>query len=98
MNEFHEAKLLAEELEAKGPHTFFEEHEILDLEYTVDPSLGFRGASALITCGGPNVLINSYTGSVEIFWGYEETIWYLSADCKAAVEDYFREMYQEIAP
>lgn len=60
MSEFTEVKRLADELEAKGPETFFEDHEILDLEYTVDPSLRFRGASAMITCGGPTILIDSY--------------------------------------
>lgn len=97
MNEFHEVKAISDELEANGPYTFFEENDIYDLEYTVDNQMHFRGARVMIACGGPNIFIDTRKGSVELYWGYEETFWYLSSGCKTAVETYFEELYQSIS-
>lgn len=94
MNEFHEVKTISDELEAKGPYTFFEENDIYDLEYTVDNQMHFRGARVMIACGGPNIYINSRSGSVDLYWWEDEEHWYLSPDCKTAVQNYFEELYQ----
>ena len=98
MSEFSEVKRLAEELEAKGPNKFFEDHEPLDIEFNVDYELRYRGASVMICCGGPTILIESDIGAVERYGEDGETMWFLSPNCKAAVEDYFHEIFQEIAP
>ena len=87
---------IAEHLEATDPYTFFEKQDIYDLEFTVDANLDFKSGKAMIACGGPNIFINS-CGSVDLYWCSEEAHWYLSSDCKSAVEDYFEEMYQTIS-
>lgn len=85
---------VADELERKGAYAFFEDDEIFDIEYSIDARLDFRGARAMIACGGPNVYIDSKAGAVDLYWGSDEAHWYLSADCKKDVDSYFEEMYQ----
>ena len=90
-------KRIADELEEKGVYCFFEDEDIYDIEFSVDSNLQFRSARVMIACGGPNIYINSRSGSVDLYWWEDEEHWYLSSDCKSAVENYFREMYQSIS-
>lgn len=87
---------IAEQLEEKGVYDFFEEQDIYDIEYTIDSNFEFKSARVMIACGGPNIFVNSRSGSVDLYWWTEEAHWYLNTDCKTAVEDYFEEMYQII--
>ena len=65
-----------------------------DIEFSVDSNLQFRSARVMIACGGPNIYINSRSGSVDLYWWEDEEHWYLSPDCKTAVQNYFEELYQ----
>ena len=88
---------VANELEERGVYAFFNSedgNDIYDIEYSVNGRLDFRGARAMIACGGPNVYIDSKAGAVDLYWGADEAHWYLSADCRAEVNEYFEEMYQ----
>jgi hypothetical protein len=54
------------------PEDWHGEHEMLDIEYTVDSNGTLLGARMLMTFGGPNIYINTRTGEVEGYWGTDK--------------------------
>ena len=84
---------IAEELEEKGVWEFFENQDIYDIEFTVDSNLDFKSGRLMIACGGPNIFVDSRSGSVDLYWWLDEAHWFLSSDCRADLDSYLEELY-----
>ena len=87
---------IAKMLEEQGAYKYFEEDDPLDIEWTLDYTMHFRGANVAVTLGGPNVYINTFHGSVDLYWGNEEEHAYLSVRCRDELNDYFEELFNSI--
>ena len=88
---------IAKMLEEQGAYKYFEEDDALDIEWTLDYTMQFRGANVAVTLGGPNVYINTFHGSVDLYWGNEEEHAYLSMRCRDELNDYFEELFNMIS-
>ena len=42
--------------------------DCLDIEYRVSSSKEYRSVCIMVTCGGPNIYIDTETKSVELYW------------------------------
>lgn len=101
---FETCKRIANELEAitKGDATgedgetvslwdYFE--DALDIEYTIGSDMKYRGVCVMVTCGGPNIYINTNSGAVELYWGGDSARCYLMPDLVDAINDVFEDQY-----
>lgn len=75
------------------PEDWFEEHEVLDIEYTISRDGTYLGAQLLMTFGGPNIYINTRRREVEGYWGAEKVTaaYYLD---NVGLDDWFAEEYE----
>lgn len=68
--------------------------DALDVEYTVNSRLEYLGAELLIAYGGPNVYVNTRTGSVEGYWGGEHIDYLLDRDAADALYALMEELFE----
>lgn len=66
---------------------------VLDIEYTIGSDLNYIGARIMITCGGPNIYINTNTNRVELHWWFDTAYANLSNDAIDAIDAYFEDEY-----
>jgi hypothetical protein len=68
-------------------------NEVLDISYIINADKSYKACELMITCGGPNVYINTRSHEIELFWGCDhETIWLPSEICEeidAVCEDLY---------
>ena len=74
------------------PEDWFEEHEWLDIEYTIARDGTYLGARLLMTFGGPNIYINTRTKEVEGYWGTDKATAYFIDN--VGLDDWFAEDYE----
>lgn len=74
------------------PEDWFEEHEVLDIEYTIGRNGTYLGARLLMTFGGPNIYINTRTGEVEGYWGTDKATAYFVDN--VGLDDWAAEDYE----
>ena len=58
-----------EPVEGEEPTAFDYLQNALAVEYIVSSRKEYRGARIMVTCGGPNIWINTRTHTVEGYWG-----------------------------
>ena len=62
-------------------------------DYVVDREKHFKGARIMVTCGGPNIFIDSYRGIVELFWWTEHATAEIPANICDEINEVLREFY-----
>lgn len=50
---------------------------------------GLIGVRIMVTCGGPNIWVDTYEMTVHGYWGGNEAIAYLTNDCCERIEEEF---------
>lgn len=68
-------------------------NDILDIAYTIDSDLNYIGARIMITCGGPNIYINTNNKRVELYWWGDTAYAALSDRAVSAIDAYFEDEY-----
>ena len=67
--------------------------DYLDVDYILDNQKQFKAVRVMITCGGPNIFIDSYCGEVQLYWWGERATAELSSDICDEINEIFREFY-----
>lgn len=78
-----------DDLEAVGIYDFFE--DCLDIEYRCDARREYRSVSVMVTCGGPNIYIDTDEKAVLLYWWGDKARYYLSSDAVEAVDAWAEE-------
>ena len=84
-------EILEDDVEPASLFDYF--NDMLDIDYVVDREKHFKGARIMVTCGGPNIFIDSYRGIVELFWWTEHASAEIPADLCDEINDIFRDYY-----
>ena len=84
-------EILEDDVEPASLFDYF--NDMLDIDYVVDREKQFKGARIMVTCGGPNIFIDSYRGIVELFWWTEHASAEIPADLCDEINDIFRDYY-----
>ena len=84
-------EILEDDVESASLFDYF--NDMLDIDYVVDREKQFKGARIMVTCGGPNIFIDSYRGIVELFWWTEHASAEIPADICDEINDIFRDYY-----
>ena len=84
-------EILEDDVEPASLFDYF--NDMLDIDYVVDREKQFKGARIIVTCGGPNIFIDSYRGIVELFWWTEHASAEIPADLCDEINDIFRDYY-----
>ena len=84
-------EILEDDVEPASLFDYF--NDMLDIDYVVDREKQFKGARIMVTCGGPNIFIDSYRGIVELFWWTEHATAEIPANICDEINEVLREFY-----
>ena len=84
-------EILEDDVEPASLFDYF--NDFLDIGYVVDREKQFKGARIMVTCGGPNIFIDSYRGIVELFWWTEHATAEIPANICDEINEVLREFY-----
>ena len=77
-----------------GPASLLESlSDFLGVDESVDSQKQFKAARILITCGGPNIYIDSYSGEVQPYWWSERATAVIPAIICDEINEVFQEFY-----
>ena len=68
-------------------------NDFLGVDYVVDSEKHYKGARIMITCGGPNIYIDSYSGEVQLYWWSERATAVIPANICEEINNVFQEFY-----
>lgn len=91
-----ETSALIDELTSeKESLSFFDYfNDALDIEYTVGSDMQYRGVCIMVTCGGPNIYVDTTRGEVwGAWWGDKASAWLPREICDE-IDSVFEELYQ----
>ena len=83
--------VLEYEPEQLGLYDYFE--DCLDIEYRCGSDKEYRSACIMVTCGGPNIYIDTATKQVELYWWGDRASYPISYDAAAAVDEWAEEYW-----
>lgn len=81
-----------DDLDGVSMYDYFRD-SILDIEYTISGDFDYRGVRVMITCGGPNIYINTNNKRVELYWWGDTAYAALSDRAVDAIDAYFEDGY-----
>ena len=84
-------EILEDDVEPASLFDYF--NDMLDIDYVVDSNKQYKGARIMVTCGGPNIFIDSYRGIVELFWWTEHASAEIPADLCDEINEIFRDYF-----
>ena len=87
-----------EELIARGDDEELLDYleDVCDVEIKIGGDFKYRGVELQIAFGGPTIYLNTATCKIEGYWGFCDGFYTrISDDVADAVDDYFREYYEE---
>ena len=67
--------------------------DVYDVEYTVDSNKEFKAVSLLVAFGGPNIYVDTNTGTVRGYWWTEHAEAWIPKEICDAINDVFSEIY-----
>lgn len=67
--------------------------DCLDIEYVVHADKTYKGVRVMITCGGPNIYVNTMTNKVELYWWSDEASYPISKRVADEIDTYFEDLY-----
>jgi len=79
------------DLEAVSLYDYFE--DCLDIEYRCDAQREYRSVQIMVTCGGPNIFIDTATKQVELYWWGDRASYPISYDAVDAVDAWAEEYW-----
>lgn len=85
------AELCESDLEAVDVYDYFS--DCLDIEFRCGSDKEFRSVRIMVTCGGPNIYIDTATKQVELYWWGDRASYPISYDAAAAVDEWAEEYW-----
>lgn len=67
--------------------------DVLDIEYRIGSDKKYRSVRLLVAYGGPNIYIDTASGSVELYWWTERASYRLTDDAVKAIDRTFEELF-----
>lgn len=67
--------------------------DALDVEFIVSSNGTYRGADIMLSCGGPNVYLDTRHGIVKGYWGTDKAFATLSRRAEAEVDAYWESQW-----
>ena len=83
--------LISGEWEQLSLYDYFS--DCLDIEYRCGSDREYRSCSIMITCGGPNIYIDTAEKAVLFYWWTDRARYYLSSDAVDAINDWAEEYW-----
>ena len=65
----------------------------LDIEYICASRNEYRGVRVMVTCGGPNIYVDTMSKKVEMYWWTETASALLSDEAVDAIDELFEELF-----
>lgn len=66
---------------------------VLDIEYRCGSNKEFRSVQIMVTCGGPNIYVDTATKSVELYWWGDRASYPISYDTANALDEWAEEYW-----
>lgn len=75
--------------------SFFDYFEggLYDIEYRIGSDREYRSARAMVACGGPNIYIDTKTGTVDLHWWANSASYPIAEDACRELDEFFEELY-----
>jgi len=70
--------------------------DCLDIEYHTDANKKYKSVRIMVTCGGPNVYVNTGSGYVELYWASTQTRYSLSRRVRDAIDECYEQMFDDL--
>lgn len=80
------------EMEMLSMYDYFE--DVLDIEYRIGSDKQLRSVQIMVTCGGPNIYIDTASKQVELYWWGDRASYPIENDVCDEIDDFFEEIYQ----
>ena len=80
-----------DEAESAGMYDYFD--DVFDIEYRINGSGEYRSVSLMIGCGGPNIYVDTGTGSVNLYWWSDRASYDLSREALAQIDEMAEDCY-----
>lgn len=81
-----------EELEEYSLYDYFS--DCLDIEYRIDSDGDLRGVSVMVSCGGPNIFVDTEKNAVRLYWWGNYAEYPIDSTTGAAIDEIFTEYYE----
>lgn len=83
-----------EDWEPRGMWDYFD--ETYNTRYVVDDDLDYVGVRVMVACGGPNVWVDTYNQTVDLYWGGDHVSCDLWSSTTDEIDEIFREQYETL--
>lgn len=80
------------QLEAVSIYDYFD-GDIYDIEYRIGSDRQYRSVSLMVTCGGPNIYIDTKRKAVLLYWWTDYAEYPLTSSTCEAIDQYFEELF-----
>lgn len=80
-----------EEWDACSAWDYF--NDFLDIDYITNHRKEYKACRVLVAYGGPNIYIDTYSGSVELYWWSDRASFPLRRDTMAAIDEWAEEYF-----
>ena len=68
-------------------------NDYLDVDYIIDSHKEYKACRVMVTCGGPNIYINTWSREVQLFWWTERATAVIPANICDEIDSIFQEFY-----
>lgn len=70
--------------------------DVLGERYSINSCLRYIAVRLTLTCGGPNIYLDTDTGEIEGFWGSDHYAVPVSDDVIAAVDEWYEDIFDAL--
>ncbi len=67
--------------------------DVYDIEYRISGRKEYRSVCIMISCGGPNIYIDTRTKQVELYWWGDRASYPIRYDTVDEIDNYFEDYY-----
>ncbi|MCL2630802.1 MAG: hypothetical protein FWD49_04690 [Firmicutes bacterium] len=85
------AEIDVEDLETPSLHSYFSDH--LGETFRINGNRDYESVRVMITCGGPNIYVDTESKCVQLYWGGDEAHYSLSNKVVAEINEIFEEIW-----
>ena len=68
--------------------------DTLDIQYTINADMSYYAGRVMVTCGGPNIYVDTLYNAVRLFWWGDRAEYELSRTACDALDECLEELYQ----
>ena len=68
--------------------------DVLDIEYRVSGRMELRSVQVMVSCGGPNIYIDTGARAVQLFWWFDKAEYPLDYDACAEIDEWAEQLFE----